>query len=507
MIPACRNTALASRWKRLGVLAVAVAMPAAVAGAQVQPPSNLDASQIPLREVSAAIARTTDSLGVANSVRVLSDGSVLVNDTQRRRLLRFDANLGNVVVVADTAHGALMPYGQRSLGMIPYLGDSTIVVDPATLSLVLLDPTGRTIRVMASPRPNDLNTLASTNLGSFAFDAQGRLYYRQAAGQAGGGMFGSGMGRGGGGSFGGGGGQAGRGGGGGGFGGPPGGGGGGFGGGGGGFGGGMPGGGPGGPGGRGGNNAQPDSLPIVRVDFDTRKADTVTYVRVPKNQNSMTRGEDGSMRVTLIINPLPQADDWVLLSDGTVAVMRVLDYHVDYYRPDGSKYSSEKLPFDWKQITDDDKTALVDSLKKLADQAMERTAASGGGRGGFRTLIEPVPAEKLPDYYPPVRQGSSIADRDGNLWVIPSTSKLSEEMAMSAMNTRGGMMGGGMAGAAPAPANQPPIVYDVVNPQGKLIERVKVPSGRQVVGFGPNKTLYLLAREGRGVFLETVKLQ
>ena len=119
MIPSCRNTAPAPRWKHLGALAVAAAMPAAVASAQVAPPSNLDASQVPLREVSAVIARTTDSLGGANAVRVLSDGSILVNDTQRRRLLRFDANLGNVVVVADTAPGALMPYGQRPLGMMP----------------------------------------------------------------------------------------------------------------------------------------------------------------------------------------------------------------------------------------------------------------------------------------------------------------------------------------------------------------------------------------------------
>jgi hypothetical protein len=275
-------------------------------------------------------------------------------------------------------------------------------------------------------------------------------------------------------------------------------------------------------------------VPIVRVDFDTRKADTVTFVKVPKSESQMTRGEDGSTRLTVKINPLPQADDWALLADGTVAVMRVLDYHVDYYRPDGSHVASDKLPFDWKRISDDEKTKLVDSLATMAKAASERMGQGGGG--GFRMSFEPISADKLPDYYPPVRQGSSIADRNGNLWVVPTTSNLSAQLAQSFMGGRG--MGGppmggapttGAAGAAgargaardstrqgPPPAammammgamaNQPPLVYDVISPAGKLVERVKLPGGRQVVGFGPDGLLYVTAREGRQMFLETMRL-
>jgi hypothetical protein len=57
-----------------------------------------------------------------------------------------------MVVVADTAPGALMPYGQRPLGLLPYLGDSTIVVDPATLALVVLNTDG-TIQRLQSASP------------------------------------------------------------------------------------------------------------------------------------------------------------------------------------------------------------------------------------------------------------------------------------------------------------------------------------------------------------------
>ena len=48
----------------------------------------------------------------------------------------------------------------------------------------------------------------------------------------------------------------------------------------------------------------------------------------------------------------------------------------------------------------------------------------------------------------------------------------------------------------------PSAVYDVVNRKGELTYRVQVPAGRQLVGFGPNGTVYLAVREGREIFLE-----
>lgn len=535
-------------WTMVGVSILAAT--ASTASAQVSPETP-STSTVPVREVTAPLAKSTRPINGANMLRALPDGSIFVNDVQRRQLLRFDPTLQNVVVVADTAAGALMPYGQRPIGLIPYLGDSSIVVDPATLSMVVLNKDGKTVRVMASPRTGDVNTLSNMNLGSHAFDQKGRLYYRQgnAGGGPGGGgmamMFGSGNDRGGGGGRGGqpggqggnnqqqnrGGAQGGR-----------------PGGDAGGFGGGAPGGAPGGgqpfggPGGRGFNpQSQPDSVPIVRVDFDTRKADTVAFVKVPKNETQMTRGEDGSTKIAIKINPLPQADDWALLNDGTVAVMRVLDFHVDYYRPDGTHVASDKLPFDWKRITDDDKTKLVDSLQTLAKAATDRAAGNaGGGGGGFRMSFEPVAAEKLPDYYPPIRAGTTLADFEGNLWVLPATSNLSAQLAtqfMGGMGGRGGPGGppgapgaaGGAAGAPGAPGapraagdttrgsvpaaamgmmaammNQPPLVYDVISPAGKMIERVKLPAGRQLLGFGPNGAIFLGAREGRQLMVEKV---
>lgn len=509
--------------------------------------------KVPVKQVAPVEARSSRALGAVSSLRALSDGSVFVNDNQRRQILRFDAALKDVRVIADTAPGAPVPYGQRPAGLLAYVGDSTIIVDPATTAMLVLAADGRVARIMAPPRTNDINTLATTNLGANAFDTKGQVVYRQ--GNAGGGpglaqMFGSGNergGRGGGGGPGGGGGgrqggqpgQPARGGG---DGGPPGGfGGGGFGGDGGrGFGG-------QGPGGRGNQGVQPDSVPVVRANFDTRKADSVAWIKVPRNETAMTRGEDGSMRFTAKINPLPQGDDWALLSDGTIAVVRVLDYHVDYYTVDGRHIASPRLPFDWKRITDEEKQGMVDSLSKMAKTIMDRQAAQNPNNQ-FRMNFEVASPDKLPDYYPPIRAGSTLADRDGNLWILPSTSSLSAQLAAQMMaggpGGRGGFGGGppggqrapgdsaargraagdsaarggrggagggaggmgALAGMLPNMMNQPPLVYDVVNGKGELTHRVQLPAGRQIAGFGPGGTIYLLAREGREVFLEKTRV-
>ena len=135
-----------SRMLSAGALVLAMA-PAALT-AQNAAPSSPKAN-VPLREVTDVIARSERGFQNISAMRALSDGGVIVNDGQRRQLLRFDASLKNVVTIADTAAGALMPYGMRPLGVIPFAGDSTIIVDGSTMSLVLIDAHGKTVRVMA----------------------------------------------------------------------------------------------------------------------------------------------------------------------------------------------------------------------------------------------------------------------------------------------------------------------------------------------------------------------
>lgn len=93
-----------------------------------------------------------------------------------------------------------------------------------------------------------------------------------------------------------------------------------------------------------------------------------------------------------------------------------------------------------------------------------------GGRGQMNFVVP----EELPDYQPVFFANSVRADADGRLWVrtIPTRSR------------EGG------------------AVYDVINGKGELVDRVQVPAGRAIIGFGKGGIVYLAVTEGRTIRLE-----
>jgi hypothetical protein len=98
-------------------------------------------------------------------------------------------------------------------------------------------------------------------------------------------------------------------------------------------------------------------------------------------------------------------------------------------------------------------------------------AATGGpaARSGMPQLPAPAIAD-IPDYMPAFTATSARPDADANLWIRTTTP-------------------GAQAGN---------VVYDVINSQGVLIDRVDVPKGMSIVGFGKGGVVYLSQREGYG---------
>jgi hypothetical protein len=71
----------------------------------------------------------------------------------------------------------------------------------------------------------------------------------------------------------------------------------------------------------------------------------------------------GKTTATVFINPVPEgADDWAVLSDGSIAVVRAHDYHIDWLYADRTRASTPKMPFDWRRLTDEGKKMKVDSV-------------------------------------------------------------------------------------------------------------------------------------------------
>lgn len=412
-----------------------------------------------IRQLGPVVAKSTEPVGNV-VVRPVAAG-VLVNDMQKRRVIMFDADLAKFTVVADTTAATANAYPSRLLAsLLGFKADSSLLLDPVSQSILVLDPTGKVGRVMAFPSSQDAMAMGLPGAG---YDGRGHLVYRGATMPAMRGGFGPGMPMT-----------------------PP---------------------------------EFPDSVPLLRIDMATRTRDTLAWVKVQKIKMEVNRSEDGRMSMTSQINPLPVVDEMALLPDGSIAVVRGKDYHVDFINADGTKVTAAKIPFDWQRLTDEDKVALMDSVK-VARERLGNTAPTvalggaggpqvalggaggggapqiniqiGGGPGGpggpgggpaggagRQQQVSFVPPSELPDYKPPFFAGSVRADTEGNLWIrtIPTKS----------------IPGG--------------PVYDVINRKGELVERVQVPVNSTIVGFGQNGTVYLTVREGDNTFLQKARVK
>lgn len=450
-----------------GGASLAIVLVAGGAAAQQPAPGS---KRPPVRPLGAVVARATDTLGTVASVRQLPGGCVLVNDPVRRRVLLLDSALTTAAVVADSTSATANAYSGRTGGLIPYRGDSTLFVDPTALSMLVIDPAGKIARVMSVPRANDAMALAAGAFGSPGFDPAGRLVYRappaiRMHARA--------------------------------------------------------------PGSAGPATPEiPDSAAIVRVDLVTRQLDTLGFIRTPSVKLHVAQEASGRVTMTSMINPLPVVDEWAVLADGSVALVRGRDYHVDFVGVDGATTAAPRLPFEWQRLSDDDKVAFLDSVKAMRARMPAPTAGNGqqhavvtssagagapppvaspppggggmvmvftgpgdhrpggGAPGAAPAAIAPPPLEfvapsELPDYKPPFFAGSVRADAEGNLWIrtIPTRA---------------------IAGGP---------IYDVVNRRGELIDRVQIPADRQIAGFGAGGTVYLTMREGTTTHLERARVR
>jgi hypothetical protein len=101
----------------------------------------------------------------------------------------------------------------------------------------------------------------------------------------------------------------------------------------------------------------------------------------------------------------------------------------------------------------------------------DRAAATGAASFQMPAPTFVAPSE-LPDYKPAFAAGATRADADGNVWVRTIPTKP-------------------MAGP----------VYDVIDGRGALVDRVMLPAGSTIAGFGPGGVVYYGTRDAAGVHL------
>jgi hypothetical protein len=378
--------------------------------------TTVAAQQPPVvRALGVVLNTSVEPLASVSQVRALPGGRVIVNDNTGRRVALFDSTLKVITVIADSTGASGSVYSSRLGGLIAYRGDSTLFVDPASLSMLVIDANGKVVRTMAVPRASDAQNLIGGPFGTPGFDAEGRLVYRSV-------------------TF------------------------------------------PGFNQRRDGEDTQlpqpPDSAMIVRFDLLRRTLDTIAKFSIPRVGLISVKDDRGRSVMTSIVNPMPVPDDWAILADGTIAVVRGREYRVEFIGGDGKVVSAPKLPFEWQRLSDEDKVAMIDSMKAVM---IERTRGDGGPPGVMPAGLQFVSPNELADYRPAFRQGAARGDASGKLWIRTTN-----------------VMNGG-------------TVYDVINTKGVLVDRVRIPPGRVIAGFGPEGAVYLGVVDGSITRLERAR--
>ena len=220
-----------------------------------------------------------------------------------------------------------------------------------------------------------------------------------------------------------------------------------------------------------GPNGEPsssDTAPIIRYDRATKKTDTLAFVHTP---TTTIRTSQGGTNVSIRAgggNPFAAVDDWAVTPDGRLAIVRVKDYHVDWYAPNGQKTSGPAIAYVKLKVTEEDKKAF-----------RERRANGGGGTafvmterqgpGGTSRSAGVAPPTSLqipeptdwPEVKPPFTGGAAFAAPNGQLWVL---------------RTRA--------------AKDKIPTFDVFDASGRVVSRVALPQDTRLLGFG-NGTVYL----------------
>jgi hypothetical protein len=209
-----------------------------------------------------------------------------------------------------------------------------------------------------------------------------------------------------------------------------------------------------------------DSVAVLRFDRLARRVDTAAFRRVAKS-NSQVSGGRGNMNIRIGGgNPITPADDWAVLPDGRVAVIRASDYHLDVYRNASSKTSGAPIAYEKIRVDAAVKKMVEDQRVKNSRNAVRMTVNAGGAGGTQRSTEVGGRAGDLPPLtdWPDVMSAfTSVTSRpNGEVWVL---------------RTR-------------RPGDDIPV-YDVFDAAGRVIGKVALPKNHRLIGFGQG-TVYLI---------------
>jgi hypothetical protein len=192
-----------------------------------------------------------------------------------------------------------------------------------------------------------------------------------------------------------------------------------------------------------------DSAPLLRWDRARDRIDTLARLHLAPLAKPGSGGAAGHQIIMSRPQPFGAEDDWAVLPDGRVAILRVADYHVDWIAPDGRRTATAANAFRREPVTRADKDRILKPVQAML---------SGGAKF---TVAAPKESDFVwPDAKPPFVAHFTLVTPEGRIWVQRSVAE----------------------GAEP--------LYDELDERGRVVRRYVLPKDAKVVGFGKG-TVYV----------------
>jgi hypothetical protein len=189
-----------------------------------------------------------------------------------------------------------------------------------------------------------------------------------------------------------------------------------------------------------GRSLRPDSIPVLRVHLKGGKVDTIAYLAAPEYGDA-TFGE----QVQQAAKVFAPNDHFGVLPDGTAWVARGHENRVDWRSPDGAWQQGQTREYTKLPVTQADKDRVLAQVREQGKQF---------GMPQDLRIDYPFAESKPPFEF-------ALATPAGEVWL-----------------------------QRPRAKEESPLVYDIVDRQGKWRGEVAFPAGATLAGFGRNGAVY-----------------
>jgi hypothetical protein len=222
---------------------------------------------------------------------------------------------------------------------------------------------------------------------------------------------------------------------------------------------------------QGGTPAAAESVAVMRFEPARGTVDTVAFVRPARGNAKVTAFAEGPGITNGSANPLTPLDDWVVLPNGQVAVVRGTTYRVDFYLNRVVKLSGPPAKFEPRLVDADVKAEITEQRARQFGNRTPRTGTNGQvstpPAGAVAEMAKQfMNLEPWPATTPPFFRGAAIARASGaapQVWVRRAHIKDNE-----------------------------PTRYDVFDELGRMVAQVQLPPNTRIGAFGAERMVYVI---------------